>query len=131
MLNDPRKVHRVTAQIERFCAARNLPPRIALVLNLAVDELLTGTIAYGYDDDEPHRIEIVVVLESDWLVVVMADDGRAFDARPALKPDAEALLEPRSAGARRLFFARAVLEGVHYRRTDGCNVVTLTKCARH
>ena len=131
MVNDLRKVDGVTAQIEEFCAARNLAPGIALVLNMAVDELLAGTIAYAYDDDESHRIEIIVCQEGDWLVVVMADDGRALDAWPAPKPVAGAsIVEAMSAGARSLFLARTLVEGVHYRRTEGCNVVTLTKCTR-
>ena len=130
LVNDPRKVDGVTAQIGEFCASHNLAPGIALALNLAVDQLLSGTMVYGYDNDVSHRIEIIVCLESDWLVVVIADDGKAIETRPTLEPRDGALLEAISAGARRLFFARRLVEGVHYRRIDGCNVVTLTKCAR-
>ena len=127
LVNDLRGVDGAIAQIEEFCAARNLAPGISFALNLAVDALLTGTITHGYDDDQPHWIEMIVGLEGEWLVVVMTDDGRAFHAWPALEPDAEALLVAQSSGAHRLFFARKVVEGVEYQRTNGCNVVTLTK----
>lgn len=131
LVNDLREVDGVTARIGEFCVARDLAPEISVALNLAIDELLTGSIIDGYDDDEPHRTEIVVCLEGDWLVVAMADEGRAIDALPAREPEGGALLEAMSAGTGRLFFARRVVEGVRYRRTDGCNVVTLTKRARH
>lgn len=133
MANDLRWVGGVTTQIAEFCAVCNLPPGIAFALNQAVDELLSGTIIYGYDDDETHGIEIIVQLERDCLVVVLADDARPYDAWPAPEPEDGALHEAAmSAGASRLFFARKVVEGVgvRYRRTDGCNVVTLTKQAR-
>ena len=33
---------------------------VAYAVNLAIDEILTNTISYGYEDEERHRIEIIV-----------------------------------------------------------------------
>ena len=120
----------MTAQIAEFCAEHRLAPEIAFALNLAVDQLLSGTIAYGYDDDGSHGIEIIARLEGHWLVVAIVDDARAYDAWAVPKPGHAARLEAMSAGTSRLFFARKVVEDVRYRRTNGCNVVTLMKFAR-
>ena len=89
--NDLRKIARVAARIDEFCSAQGVGPEIAFPVNLAVDELLTNTISYGYEDDERHRIEVVVRLEGDTLVVVIVDDSAPpFDPTEVREPDLDA-----------------------------------------
>ena len=83
LVNDLRKLARVAARIDEFCVARDLGPQIGYAVNLSVDEVLTNTISHGYDDDEPHRIEVVVCMERDTIVVVIVDDSTAFDVSQA------------------------------------------------
>ena len=96
-------------------------------MNLSIDEILTNTISYGYDDDEPHRIEIVVRMEADSLVVVITDDGAPFDLSAPAQADVEAGLEEREIGGLGLFFVHQMMDEVEHERVDGRNVVTLTK----
>ncbi|MCY4558926.1 MAG: ATP-binding protein [Chloroflexi bacterium] len=102
-------------------------PRHELCCRLAVDELLTNTISYGYDDDGEHRIELVLRLEGGALVFEIADDGRAFDPLQASTPDIGASLQDRAIGGLGIYLVRKTMDGVTYRRQDGRNVVTLTK----
>ena len=92
-----------------------------------MDELLTNTISYGYDDDEEHRIDLSLRLEGGTLVVEIADDGRAFDPLQAPEPDLGASLEERAVGGLGIYLVRKTMDGVAYRREGGRNVVTLTK----
>ena len=69
----------MAARIDRFCADHRLMPGLAYAVNLAIDEILTSTITYGYEDRERHRIEVIVNLEPDLLVVVIVDDSMPFD----------------------------------------------------
>ena len=125
--NDLREIAGVAAKIDEFCAAQALAPQIAYAVNLAIDEVLTNTISYGYDDEDPHRIELIVDLESDRLVVVIVDDSRAFDPSLVREADVEAPLEERALGGLGLFLVQQMMDGVEYQRRAGCNVVTLTK----
>jgi len=75
--NDLRELAGVASEIDRFCEARDLEPQIAYAVNLSVDEILTNTISYAYDDDETHRIELVVRMDDGALVVVIEDDSAA------------------------------------------------------
>lgn len=127
LVNDLREVAGVAARIDEFCAHRNLTPQVAFAVNLSLDEILTNTISYGYDDDDPHRIEVVVRLEDERLVVVIMDDGRAFDLSQAQEVDIGASLEDRAVGGLGLFLVHQMMDRVEYRRIDGCNIVTLTK----
>ena len=127
LVNDLRELARVAARIDEFCAARDLGPQIGYAVNLSVDEILTNTISYGYDDEDPHKIEIVVSMEADGIVVVIVDDSTAFDLSQTPDADIESSVEERALGGLGLFLVHQMMDGVEYRRMGGCNVVTLTK----
>ena len=125
--NELREIVAAAAKIDAFCEEQELAPEIAYAVNLSIDEILTNTISYGYDDDEPHRIEIIVRLEADSLVVVIVDDSAPFDLSATPEADIEATLEDREVGGLGLFLVHQMMDKVEYERVDGCNVVTLTK----
>lgn len=127
LVNDLREIAGTAARIDAFCSARDLGPQVAYAINLVIDEILTNTISHGYDDDEPHRIEIIVRAEGETLVVVIVDDGRAFDPSQVQDVDLAAPLDDRAPGGLGLLLVHEMMDGVEYQRLDGCNVVTLTK----
>ena len=132
--NDLRKIARVAARIDEFCSAHRIAQETAFAVNLAIDELLTNTISYGYDDDEAHRIEIILRLEGKTLVVAIVDDSAPFDPTQMREPDIDALMEGQEMDGQEmdglgLLLANRMMDGVEYRRQGGCNVVTLTKDA--
>ena len=127
LFKDLRNIAVAAENIDAFCARHGLAEEIAFELNLAVDELLTNTISYGYDDDGEHRIEFVLRLEGGVLMIETADDGRAFDPLQVPTPDMGASLQDRAVGGLGIYLVRKTMDGVTYRRQDGRNVVTLTK----
>ena len=127
LVNDLREIARVAAQIDEFCASLDLTSEVAFAVNLALDEILTNTISYGYDDDEPHRIEITVGPEAEALAIVIVDDSVAFDLSSAPTPDIGTSLEERPLGGLGLFLVHQMMDSVEYRREEGRNVVTLKK----
>ena len=127
LVNDLREIAGVAARIDDFCSAHDLSPQVGYGVNLAIDEILTNTISYGYDDDEPHRIELIVRLDGETLTVVIVDDSNAFDLSQAPQPDLEGSLEDRPLGGLGLFLVHQVMDSVNYQRIRECNVVTLTK----
>ena len=127
LVNDLQEIGSAAAKIDAYCEARALAPQIAYAINLSVDEILTNTISYGYDDDEQHRIDLTLRAEGETLLVVIEDDGRAFDSSLAREPDVDATLEERSLGGLGLFLVQQMMDEVVYQRTDDRNVITLTK----
>ena len=127
LANDLRNIAIAAENIDAFCARHGLAAEIAFEVNLAVDELVTNTISYGYDDDGEHRIDLVLRLEGGALVIEIADDGRAFDPLQAPAPDLGASLDERAKGGLGIYLVRKTMDTVAYRRQDGRNVVTLTK----
>ena len=127
LANDLRELARVAARIDEFCAARGLGPQVGYAVNLAVDEVLTNSITSGYDDDELHRIEVIVCKEADTIVVVIVDDSTAFDVSRAGASGIGSSIEDVDLTKLGLFLVHQMMDDVEYQRVAGCNVVTLTK----
>ncbi|MDE0458571.1 MAG: ATP-binding protein [Chromatiales bacterium] len=129
LANDLREISIAAARIDAICVQNGLLPEIALDINLTVDELLTNTITYGYDDDGEHLIELLFRFDGDEAMVQITDDGEPFDPLQVPDPDRAAPLESRAKGGLGVFLVRNVMDRVEYRRGDGCNIITLTKRA--
>ena len=127
LTNDLREITVAATQIEEFFAARAQSPAIAYAVNLSVDELLTNTISYGYDDGNPHRIDIAVRMDESVIVVEITDDARPFEPSEVPQPDTGASLEDRPLGGLGIFLVREMMDSFQYRRSQGHNIVTLTK----
>jgi len=125
--NDLSEIGRIAAIIEIFCADRKLGEATANAINLALDELLTNTISYGYDDTGKHAIEIDLVQDDDRLTLTLRDDARPFDPTQAAEPDIEAGIDERPIGGLGIHLVRAMMDKIEYRRADGHNRLTLTK----
>ena len=127
LVNDLREIGAAAEKIDAFCEARSLSPQIAYAVNLSIDEILTNTISYGYDDEAEHRIDLTLRQEGDTLVVVIVDDGRAFDSSLEREPNVDATLEERALGGLGLFLVQQMMDDVDYQRRDALNVITLRK----
>lgn len=127
LVNDLKEIARVAEQIDEFCASRAIASEVAYAVNLALDEILTNTISYGYADDELYQIKISVSLEAEALVIVIVDDSAAFDLSNAPTPNIGASLEERPLGGLGLFLVHQVMDSVEYRREGERNIVTLKK----
>ena len=112
---------------DAFCAAHGLSPGISFEVALAVDELVTSSIGYGYDDGGERWIDLGLRIEGHTLTVEVADDGSAFDPLQAPEPDSSAALEERARGGLGIYLVRRTMDTVAHRREDGRNVMTLTK----
>ncbi|HYE48678.1 MAG TPA: ATP-binding protein [Azospirillaceae bacterium] len=128
LARDLSEIHRLAEAVEGWCDAEGVPMDAAMQLNLALDELITNTISYGYDGapDKPH-IAVRLDREADWLTVVLEDDARPFDPLSRPPPDTEAALEDREIGGLGIHFVRSFMDEVAYRRDGDRNILTLRK----
>ena len=129
LINDLRELAVAAKKVDAFCAEHGMSPDIAFAVNVSVDELLTNTINYGYDDADSHRIEMTVRLQDGVLVVELVDDAMPYDPTQAPHPDIDAPIEQRPIGGLGVHFVRELMDGFGYRRSEGRNIVTLTKRA--
>ena len=127
MANDLGELPEVAGRIDAFCAAADVETGVAYAVNLALDELLTNIVSYGYRDEDAHRIEIAVRRDGGTLVVTIVDDSIEFDPRQVPETDIDAPLQERDPGGLGLLLVNSMMDSVDYRREDGRNVTVLTK----
>ncbi len=116
-----------TAAAEAWLGARELPVEVNFFVNLAIEELVTNCIKYGYDDDGKHTIDIVLSVSDQALTMLAIDDGHAFDPLAAPPPDMSLELEDRPIGGLGIHLLKELSDDVQYERRDGMNRLTLIK----
>lgn len=127
LTNDLREITSVAAHIDDFCETNKLQPEVSYAVNLALEELLANTITYGYDDEGSHRIEVLLRLEEQALLVIVVDDGIAFDPTKSSVSENVVSLEETELGGLGLLLINRMMDGVEYQRRADCNIVILTK----
>ncbi len=127
VVNDLEQVRLVRGRVDAFGERNKLPPDVAFALKLAIEELLTNTMSYGYSDHEAHTIEVRIDLRDDQLDVRITDDAVAFDPTVAKEPDTTAALKDRTVGGLGILLVKNFMDYIEYRREGGQNHLTLTK----
>jgi serine/threonine-protein kinase RsbW len=104
-----------------------IPRRSLFEINLALDELFTNIISYGFADQAEHIIRVCISAENDLLKVVLEDDGIPFN--PVGRPPAElpCTLEECKVGGLGIHLVRNLMDEVVYSRCGNKNVLTLKK----
>ena len=127
IVNDLAELTRVAESVEEFCASQAIPAACAFKLNIALEELLTNTISYGYDDAGRHEIAIDIAREGETIVTELSDDGRPFDPLNAPPPDLDSAIEDRRVGGLGVHLVKTLMDDVRYAYRDGRNHITLHK----
>ena len=114
-------------QLERFGHSIGLSPKCIFEANLALDELFTNIINYGFADQNEHIIKITIDHRDDKLVFSIEDDGVPFNPTKARTPDLECSIEECKIGGLGIHLAKNLMDEVCYQRCKNKNVLTLKK----
>lgn len=124
--SDTREIRKLADAIEYLAEPLQIPEPMVFRLNLALDELITNTIAYGYAEQKDGEIDIEMRRHDDRVEVSLIDTARAFDPFEAPAADTTSALEERAIGGLGIHFVKTLIDEVSYRRDEGRNVITLT-----
>lgn len=127
IVNDLAELSRVAESVDDFCANQAIPGGCAFKLNIALEELLTNTISYGYADAGRHEIALDIAREGETLVAEISDDARQYDPLQAPAPDLDSAIEDRRIGGLGVHLVKTMMDEVTYAYRDGRNHVTLRK----
>ena len=116
-----------TEQAESWLAEQRVSFEAMYLVSLAIEELVTNCIKYGYDDAKDHAVDIVLVIEDHALRIDLVDDGNPFNPLEAPRPDLSAAIENRPIGGLGIHLLRELADEVSYERRDGTNRLRLTK----
>jgi anti-sigma regulatory factor (Ser/Thr protein kinase) len=127
VLNIRQALAPATAQAEAWLERHAASPKATYLVLLAIEELVTNCIDYGYDDAAEHTIVIELGLDDATLIMTVIDDGHAFDPLAAAAPDPSLAPERRTPGGLGIHMLRKLSDSMQYERRDRMNRLTLTK----
>jgi serine/threonine-protein kinase RsbW len=125
--NDVAELDRLAEMLEEFGERIGLAPRCLFEMNLAIDELFTNIVSYGFTDDREHRIRVVLDSDGKQITVTIEDDGAPFNPLKARKPDLDVPLEETPVGGLGIHLCKNMMDNLSYNRSANKNVVTLRK----
>ena len=97
-------------------------------LRLAVEEVCTNLIVYGYKNQPAGLIQVVAVDDRDRVTLVIQDRAPPFDPKNAPAPDLTSDIEHRQVGGLGWHLVKRMIDEIHYvPGTPSGNVLTLVK----
>ena len=121
------ELDRLNEQVELIGQQWKLPRRSVLQINLALEEIFTNIISYGFDDDLEHTITISLDYDGQRMQITMIDDGNPFDINQADNPDLNIPLAQKEVGGLGIFLIRQYMDEISYVRDKNKNIIMLTK----
>jgi anti-sigma regulatory factor (Ser/Thr protein kinase) len=114
-------------RVHEFLAECHAPSAAEFLADLVIEELVTNTIKYGYDDKAAHRIHVCVKFHDGQLCIEVRDNGHPFDPLEQEAPDLTLPAEERPIGGLGIHLVRQMTDEVRYERRGDENIVTATK----
>ncbi len=113
--------------LEDFGQKIGLSKKLIFEINLALDELFTNIISYGFKDDDEHTIKITMTPRQKVLCLCIEDDGVPFNPIDFETPDVACSVENCKIGGLGIHIIRKLMDDICYRRCDDKNILTLKK----
>jgi phosphoserine phosphatase RsbU/P len=128
------KLHNKLSELDRFNQTltefgrqHGLAHNVVHDLNLALEEILTNIISYGYTDSREHEIGVRVSMQPGEVKAEVEDDGQPFNPLDMPEPDTAKSLEERTIGGLGIHLVRKLMDGLEYKRQADSNLLTLKK----
>lgn len=113
--------------VDRLAAGHHLAPEVVGDLQVALDEVLTNIVDYGYTDAAEHEIRIRLRVLDNVIEATIDDDGIPFNPLESAAPDIHAPLRERRIGGVGLHFVKSLMSEVRYDRVGDRNRLVLRK----
>jgi serine/threonine-protein kinase RsbW len=113
--------------LETFGKKFGLSKKLIFEINLALDELFTNIISYGFKDDNEHAIKVTLTPRNDELCLCIEDDGTPFNPIEVETPDVSSSVEKCKIGGLGIHIMKKLMDEVCYERCGDKNVLNLKK----
>jgi anti-sigma regulatory factor (Ser/Thr protein kinase) len=125
--NDLSELDILEEKLDQFCEQLGLTNRCLCEINLALEELFTNIISYGYSDDDEHWVRFTLSYRKGNIIMEIEDDGMPFNPLDAKEPDIKCPIEGRKIGGLGIHLTKKIMdEMTHHRRADK-NVLIMKK----
>ncbi len=123
--NDLDSLRPMSAWVAESCKALGFSEALCYRFDLAANEAVTNTISYGYAPGVRGAIELRFGAEQGHAILVIEDDGAAFNPLELAEPRPALSLEDSRIGGLGVSLIRRSIAQCEYQRRGGRNVLTL------
>lgn len=128
--NDMSELDALRNKLEEFGKSLGFSKKSFFHILLAVEEICTNIISYGFKDTSDHWINMTAHHQNGTLELRIEDDGIPFNPIEAETPDLECLIEEREVGGLGCHLVNTLMDDVIYQRIGNKNVLILKKAIR-
>ena len=96
-------------------------------IQMALDELLTNIVNYGYEDTDEHQIDIHFGVNDDAVKVEIVDDSKPYNILEKDNPDISLSMEDKPIGGLGIFLIKKLMSNVDYYTEEGKNHLVIIK----
>ena len=129
ILSNISELHRIKATLEQLAVEWNIPQKPLFQINLAVEELVTNIVNYGYDTNQ-QTIVLSFVIDANVVTVKIQDNGKEFNPLILPEPDTGAPVEKRQIGGLGIHLVKSLMDSTAYERKNDTNIITIEKKIR-
>jgi serine/threonine-protein kinase RsbW len=127
LTNKLSELDRFNQTLAEFGRRHSLADKVVHDLSLALEEILTNIISYGYADNREHEIRVRLNVQPGEVRAELEDDGQPFNPLAAPGPDTTKPLEERTIGGLGIHLVRNLMDGLEYKRQGDRNLLTMIK----
>ncbi len=113
--------------VKEFCKENSLSGEITHDIHLALEEIFSNIVFYGFCDQDKHQIAISFSLRNNTLVLEIKDDGIPFNPMESKMPDLEIPIEERVTGGMGIHIASGLMDEIEYFRKQNKNILVMKK----
>ena len=111
----------------QWLVTRGVPLEETYFARMAIDEIVSNCVKYGYDDANEHHIEVELALANGRLMISITDDGHFFNPLDHPEPDTSLPIEERPIGGLGIHLLRKMADHIEYERTFERNRLRIHK----
>lgn len=127
IINKRPEIARLSGIVEEFMDSNDVPMNVSFAIDLALDELLTNVISYGFPDDAEHLIDVNVELSDAEVTVRLIDDGIPFNPLEQQEADTTLSVDEREIGGLGIHLVKKTMSSIDYQRADNKNILVFKK----
>ena len=121
MAAGPLRLAEASRQLRAFLEQHQVGERARYAADLALEELGTNILAYGFPAGAVAAFRLRVTVHPEQIDLVFEDDGRAFDPTAVAVPDRPPSLDGTAIGGLGIHMVRQLVDHWRYSRTQNHN----------
>lgn len=121
-------ITKITAYMEEELEKIDCPMKTIMQLNVAVDEIYSNIVKYGYGDNGgPVKLQFILRNDPSTLFIRFADNGIPYNPLNFEEPDTTLSAEDRKIGGLGIFIVKKTMDDIKYKYENGQNILTIKK----